>query len=59
MGDRDEADDCAQDIFVRAYNGLKGFRAEAAFSTWLYRIAVNTCRNRLASSAFRQKKEAV
>jgi len=40
-GSRDEAQDCAQDAFVRAFSALKHFRGEAAFSTWLYRVAVN------------------
>ena len=37
--------DLAQDVFVRAWRGLPGFKREAAFSTWLYRIAVNVCLN--------------
>ncbi len=45
MGDYDEAHDCAQEAFIKAYRGLPAFRGEARFSTWLYRIAVNTCRD--------------
>lgn len=41
-----EAEDLAQDVFLRAWEGLDGFRGEAAFSTWLYQIAVNRCRDR-------------
>lgn len=40
-----EAEDLAQDTFVQAYRHLDGFRAEAAFSSWLYRIAMNQCLN--------------
>ena len=40
-----DVEDLAQEIFVRAYEGLDGFRADASFSTWLYRIAVNRCRD--------------
>jgi len=40
-GSREEAQDCVQDAFVRAYSALRHFREEAAFSTWLYRVAVN------------------
>lgn len=40
-----DADDLAQDIFVRAFEGLDGFRGDASFSSWLYRIAVNRCRD--------------
>jgi RNA polymerase sigma-70 factor (ECF subfamily) len=40
-GDRDEAEDCVQEAFVRAFSGLRSFRGEAAFSTWLYRVTLN------------------
>jgi RNA polymerase sigma-70 factor (ECF subfamily) len=38
-----EADDLSQEIFVRVFTGLDGFRKTASFSTWLYRVAVNEC----------------
>lgn len=41
MIDADEADDVTQDIFVRAWEKLATFRGEAAFGTWLHRLAVN------------------
>ncbi|MGH7752092.1 MAG: RNA polymerase sigma factor [Gemmatimonadales bacterium] len=41
MGGDEEADDVTQDIFVRAWQKLGTFRGEAAFSTWLHRLAVN------------------
>jgi RNA polymerase sigma-70 factor (ECF subfamily) len=53
---RDDAEDAAQETFVKAYHGLGDFRMEAKFSSWLYRIAVNTCKNRLASSAYREER---
>ena len=40
-GSREEAEDCAQEAFLRAFSALRGFRGDAAFSTWLYRVAVN------------------
>ena len=43
-GDLALADDLAQDAFVRAYKNIRGFRGEAKFSTWLYRIAYNCFR---------------
>jgi len=46
LGDPSEAEDTAQDAFVRAYRGLRGFRREAKFSTWLVSITMNLCRNR-------------
>lgn len=59
LGDYDEADDCAQDIFLKVYRSLSGFRFESKFSTWLYRIAVNTCKNRLASVSRRRNRRMV
>ena len=41
---REDAEDCVQEAFVRAYAGLRSFRGEAAFSTWLYRVALNVAR---------------
>lgn len=41
----EDARDLSQEAFVKAYRRLGSFRAEAAFSTWLYRIVVNTCRD--------------
>jgi RNA polymerase sigma-70 factor (ECF subfamily) len=46
LGDRDEAEDVAQDAFVRAYQGIRSFRREAKLSTWLVSITMNLCRNR-------------
>jgi RNA polymerase sigma-70 factor, ECF subfamily len=51
VGRHDQAGDLAQDVFVRAWRGLGAFKAEAAFSTWLYRIGVNVCLNRVAGKA--------
>ena len=59
LGDEQEANDSAQETFVKAYRSLRGFRFESAFSTWLYRIAVNTCKNKLKSSFYRQRAKAV
>jgi RNA polymerase sigma-70 factor (ECF subfamily) len=41
MVDSDQADDITQDVFVRAWQKLSTFRGEAAFGTWLHRLAVN------------------
>ena len=41
-GDPDDVDDIAQEVFVRAYRSIGSFRGDAEFSTWVYRIAVNT-----------------
>jgi RNA polymerase sigma-70 factor (ECF subfamily) len=44
-GSLDDAEDLAQDAFIQAFHQLDGFRADARFSSWLYRIAVNLCLN--------------
>jgi RNA polymerase sigma-70 factor, ECF subfamily len=48
-GNHEDASDLAQDVFIRAYRGLHSFKGHAAFSTWLYRIAVNVCLNRVGA----------
>jgi len=48
VGNHEDAADLAQDVFIRAYKGLKGFKGQSALPTWLYRIAINVCLNRLA-----------
>src|SRR5713226_830891 len=47
--DATEAEDIAQEAFVKAFRALQSFRGESAFYTWLYRIAINTAKNYLVS----------
>ena len=47
LGSEEEAEDLTQDIFIAAFLGIRRFRGEAKFSTWLYRIALNQTRNRI------------
>ncbi len=49
VGNHEDASDLAQEVFLRAYRGLKNFKGDASFSTWLYRIGVNASLNRLSS----------
>jgi len=51
--DPSEAQDVAQDTFIKAYRALGDFRGESAFYTWLYRIAINTAKNYLLSRSRR------
>jgi len=44
---REEAEDVAQETFIKAYRALAKFRGDSAFYTWLYRIAVNSAKNHL------------
>jgi RNA polymerase sigma-70 factor (ECF subfamily) len=46
-GNHEDASDLAQDTFVRVWRGLGGFKGQSAFATWLYRITVNACLNRV------------
>ena len=59
LGDYHEANDSAQETFIKVFRSLKGFRFESAFSTWLYRIAINTCKNKLKSLEYRKRKKMV
>jgi RNA polymerase sigma-70 factor (ECF subfamily) len=47
LGSEDEARDVAQEAFLKAYRGVQSFKQEARFSSWLYQIALNLCRDRL------------
>ena len=44
LADPDQALDVAQDVFVRAFNGLKGYRGDSRFRTWLFSITLNAAR---------------
>src|SRR5262245_55578047 len=50
VSDQAEAEDVAQEAFIKAYRALPSFRGESAFYTWLYRIAINTANNALVSN---------
>ena len=49
VSDMSEAQDVAQEAFIKAYRALPNFRGDSAFYTWLYRIAVNSAKNHLVS----------
>jgi len=42
-GNKEDAEDVSQEVFIKAYRSLKGFKQNSQFSTWLYRIAYNAC----------------
>jgi len=48
VGNHEDASDLSQDVFLRAYRGLKHFRGQSTLATWLYRIGVNVCLNRVS-----------
>ncbi len=54
MGNQQDAEDMAQESLIKAYRKIDTFREDANFSTWLYRIVINTCKDEL-----RKRKEKV
>jgi len=56
---REDAEDCAQDVFVNVYRNLKKFQFKSEFSTWLYRITVNVCKNKINSKEYRTRKKLI
>lgn len=48
MGNHEDASDLAQDVFVRAFKGLRHFKGDSSLGTWLYRVGVNACLNRVS-----------
>ena len=50
LGQHEDANDLAQEVFLRAWRSIGRFRGDSAFSTWLYRIAVNTAKNHLVAA---------
>ncbi len=55
--DQTEAEDVAQEAFIKAYRAINSFRGESAFYTWLYRIAVNTAKNSLEARKRRPRAD--
>jgi RNA polymerase sigma-70 factor (ECF subfamily) len=49
VGNHEDASDLTQDVFVRAYRALRNFKGEASLGTWLYRIGVNVCLNKVGA----------
>lgn len=54
MGNREDAQDCAQETMLRAFRAFGSFRQDASFSTWITRIAMNVC-----TDALRKRRDAV
>lgn len=55
VGSTDAAQDIAQEVFLRAYRGLSGFRGESTFRTWLGRIVMNACHSYFVSRGFKER----
>ena len=59
LGDRQLAEDAFQETMVKAWRALPGFRGESGAKTWLFHIAVNTCRDMLRSGWMRMRRRSV
>ncbi len=57
LGDRHEAEDVAQEVFITVFKHIDSFRGDAKFSTWLYRVATNHARNRVKYLSRRARKK--
>jgi RNA polymerase sigma-70 factor (ECF subfamily) len=51
LHDKDDADDLTQEVFIQTYQSLNSFKGDSAFSTWIYRIAVNASLNRVRKNS--------
>lgn len=59
LGNKEDAEEVAQDVFVRIHRALSRFRGDAEFSTWMYRIALNLARNKYRWNKVRGLREMV
>ncbi|MFA5203756.1 MAG: sigma-70 family RNA polymerase sigma factor [Lentisphaeria bacterium] len=59
LGNKEDAEEVAQDVFIRIHRALARFRGDAEFSTWMYRIALNLARNKYRWNKVRGLREMV
>ena len=57
LGNREEAEDVAQEVFITVFKSIDSFRGDAKLSTWLYRVTANHCKNRIKYLARRHDRQ--
>lgn len=57
LGNREEAEDISQEVFITVFKSVDSFRGDSKFSTWLYRITANHCKNRIKYLARRHDRD--
>lgn len=57
LGNREEAEDLAQEVFITVFKSIETFRGDAKLSTWIYRVTANHCKNRIKYLARRHDRD--
>jgi RNA polymerase sigma-70 factor (ECF subfamily) len=57
LGNRAEAEDVAQEVFITVFKTIESFRGDSKLSTWMFRVAVNHCKNRIKYLSRRHERE--
>ena len=59
IGNTEDAADCSQEIFIKIYQHIGQFNYRSKFSTWIYRITINTCQDMVKSKSYKYRQRSV
>ena len=59
LGNAEDSEDATQDAFIKIFRNIQSFRSDSSLLTWIYRITVNTCLDRLKSSKHREMQNSI